>query len=511
MGAWRSNKRWITAVIGVAAVVTVVLVLVVADGGDSEPEVTITSHAAVTPIPRSFLGFSTEYWTLPVDERHLQIYGRLLSYVHVPGDGPLILRIGGDSSDHAIFDPNYLLEPAYVFDITPRLVDGTALVVKRQHLRVILDLNLITGAPRLAAAWARDAEARLPRGSILGFEVGNEPDLYDYAFWRGVTRGIRVVDARRLPRVLTPQVYARDFETYARALRRVAPHVPLYAPVLADPGLDRKYISVLLATPHTGLKVISGHRYPYSRCIPISSSRFPTIDRLLSADATAGMARSLRPAIRLAHAANLPFVLTEFNSVTCGGLERVSNSFATGLWAPDAAFELLGAHIEGIHLHARQRAINDPFTFDSRGVTVRPLMYGLILFARTLGPNARLIPLRLRNATAQHLKVWAVKAGRDQVHVLLLNKGQHRLRVRLKLPATGDVTVERMLAPSRDAHGDVTLAGQQLNEDGRWQGQRARALIAPSHIGEYEATLPPFSAALLTGRLTQGALHEQSH
>lgn len=506
MGAWRSNKRWITVAVAAAAVVTLVLVLVSAGGGDADPEVTIPSHAALTPIPRSFLGLSTEYWTLPVDERHVQIYGRLLSYIHVPGDGPLILRIGGDSSDHAILDPDYLLEPSYVFDITPRFVDRTALVVNSEHLRVILDLNLITGAPGLAATWARYAEARMPHGSIIGFEVGNEPDLYDYAFWHGVTLGIRVVDATRLPRVLTPQDYARDFETYARALRHVAPHVPLYAPVLANPGADHQYISTLLAAPHPGLKVISGHRYPYSGCIPPFSSQFPTIDRLLSEHASAGMARSLLPAIRLAHAAGLPFVLTEFNSVTCGGLDGVSNSFATALWAPDAAFELVRARVEGIHLHARQRAINDPFTFDSRGVTVRPLMYGLILFARTLGPHARLISLRLHGASAQHLKVWAVKVGRDQLHVLLLNKGHDRLRVRLKLPATGDFTLERMLAPSPAAHGGATLAGQVLNEDGRWQGRLVRTLIAPSRSGSYEVTLPPFSGALLTGRLTQGAL-----
>ncbi|MDQ6841339.1 MAG: hypothetical protein M3025_02805, partial [Actinomycetota bacterium] len=36
----------------------------------SEPMITITSRGALVPIPRSFLGFSTEYWTLPVDERH---------------------------------------------------------------------------------------------------------------------------------------------------------------------------------------------------------------------------------------------------------------------------------------------------------------------------------------------------------------------------------------------------------------------------------------------------------
>jgi hypothetical protein len=38
----------------------------------------------------------------------------------------------------------------------------------------------------------------------------------------------------------------------------------------------------------------------------------------------------------LAHRAGFPFRLTEQNSVTCGGLAGVSNTFATALWAPAA-------------------------------------------------------------------------------------------------------------------------------------------------------------------------------
>jgi hypothetical protein len=47
---------------------------------------------------------------------------------------------------------------------------------------VILDLNLVTSTPRLAGAWAKEAEAVMPRGSIVGFEIGNEPDLYTRTF-----------------------------------------------------------------------------------------------------------------------------------------------------------------------------------------------------------------------------------------------------------------------------------------------------------------------------------------
>ena len=62
------------------------------------------------------------------------------------------------------------------------------------------------------------------------------------------------------------------------------------------------------------------------------------INRILSEAATHGMARSVRPDVGLARDARLRFRLTEFNSVTCGGVAGISDSFATALWGPDVAF-----------------------------------------------------------------------------------------------------------------------------------------------------------------------------
>jgi hypothetical protein len=462
-------------------------------------EVTVRSGGPLINIPRSFLGLSTEYWTLPVDERHIDLYKRVLSLLHVPGDGRFVLRIGGDSSDHTFFDPRARRLPRWAFDLTPAFVSRTARIVREMHLRVILDLNLVTGTPLLAAAWAREALAEMPRGSVIGFEVGNEPDLYDRAFWLFAADGERFT-GRVLPADISPASYAQAFNSYARALALVAPHVPLLAPALANPGADIGWIATLLAGPHPGLSVVSGHRYPYSACATPSSPQYPTIGRLLSERATAGMARSVRPAVRLANRAGLPFRLTELNSVTCGGLRRVSNTFATALWAPDAIFELVRAGVQGVNLHERVYAINDPFTFDARGVHVRPLLYGLILFTRTVGPDARLVPAQIRSARPLRLKAWAVRVGRRALHMLLINKGRLPLTVSLNLPAAGPATVDRLLASSARARSGVTLSGQSLDQDGDWTGARARELITP-RAHRYLVALPPFSAALLMLRL----------
>jgi hypothetical protein len=180
-----------------------------------------------------------------VDERHITLYERVISMLHVRGDGPFVLRVGGDSSDHAFFDPHIHKLPSWAFDLTLPFVARTARVVRELRLRVILDLNLITATPRSAEAWAREAEATMPKGSIIGFEVGNEPDLYSLAFWTQTTEADRF-GGRVLPKDITPADYVQDFDTYSRLLSRAAPRVSLYAPALANPNADLSWIATLL-------------------------------------------------------------------------------------------------------------------------------------------------------------------------------------------------------------------------------------------------------------------------
>ncbi|MFL5829400.1 MAG: hypothetical protein ACJ76X_05735, partial [Solirubrobacteraceae bacterium] len=172
----------------------------------STASLSIDRHPPLLKIPSSFLGLSTEYWTLPVDERHVALYERMLTLLHVPGDGPFILRIGGDSASHTLYDPNLLEPPRWAFELTPSFIERTASIVRALRLRVILDLNLVTGSPELAAAWARVAETRLPRKSIIGFEIANEPDLYDRAFWLFTTGGEQF-SGHALPPDITPVDY----------------------------------------------------------------------------------------------------------------------------------------------------------------------------------------------------------------------------------------------------------------------------------------------------------------
>jgi len=467
-------------------------------------EVRIESRGRLMQVPRSFLGLSTEYRDVPLLERRLSAFARVVSLLHVPGDGRMVFRIGGDSADHSFWDPRAGSAPSWVFKLTPAWLRQTSILVRRVDAALILDLNLVTGSPSNAARWAAAAQRRLPHGSIVGFEIGNEPDIYSRRYWLATVSRTSVA-ARVLPSTLSAASYTQDFRSYAAALAQVAPRVPLIGPAVANPAREMSWIRNLIAGAGPALGTVSAHRYPFSACANRASRSHPTIARLLGDRASAGLADSLREAVAVAHRAGLPFRLTELNSVTCGGRSGVSDSFATALWAPDALFELVRAGVDGVNVHVRENAINAAFTLTRRGLLARPLLYGLILFVRSLGTDAQLVNLHLHAERTLGLKVWVVRVASGMLHVLLIDKGNRSISVELRLPTIGAATVDRLQAPSVRSLSGITLDGRRLGSDGRWRGPAADETIRPNRRG-YELTLPRMSAALLDAHLRAGAL-----
>ncbi len=458
-------------------------------------ELTLPAGVGWTRVPPSFLGLSTEYRALPDWTRRIPVATRVLSLLHVPGDSPLVLRIGGDSSSEALWEPDVREVPDWEVALTPAWLADTRALVRASRVGLILDLNLLTASPAIGAEWARAAEAALPAGTIAGFEIGNEPDLYNRRHWLAIVSGTSL-GALYLPPSLSPMDYAGDFRAYERALAASASGVALLGPAIANPSRNVRYIATLLAGPHPGLRAVTAHLYPYSACAVPGAASYPTIARLLSEAATAGIAKSIEPAVRLARRAGLPFRLTELNSVTCGGRPAVSDAFVTALWAPDALFELLRAGADAVDVHVRPGTVNAAFSLTSHGLSARPLLYGLILFARTLAPDSELAPVRVQGSHSLRLKAWAVRLRSGALHVLLINKGAEAVRVSLRLPGFAPASVERLSAPSVTSRTGTSLDGQHLSVAGRWLGSPPTARISPGAAG-YEVTVPRLSAALL--------------
>jgi len=459
--------------------------------------VTIARGASTVPVPASYFGISTEYWALPLFERNTPVFERVLAMLHEPGDGPLVLRIGGDSADHSFWNPKPRRMPGWAFALTPSFLARLNALVRRDRVKLIIDLNLVTDTPLVAAEWARAAETALPRGSIVGFEIGNEPDLYSRRYWVATTAR-SPFQVPTLPVDLTPSSYVADFRAYANVLGEGAPDIPLVGPAVAHPRVSLPFISTLIANERSELGSVSGHLYPYSACVrnPRSPS-YPTVLRLLSRQATSAFYTDIAGAVTVAHDAGLKFRLTEFNSVTCGGKAGVSNAFATALWAPDALFTAMRAGADGANLHVRADAINAAFTITRGGLVARPLLYGLLLFNRALGPQARLVRLKLAAPRSLDVSAWAVRVRGGRLHVLLIDKSNRSVRFDLSLPADGPASLQRLLAPSAYSRSGVTLDGQQLNYEARWIGTPRTETITPGPHGGYQVTLARRSAALL--------------
>jgi hypothetical protein len=156
----------------------------------------------------------------------------------------------------------------------------------------------------------------------------------------------------------------------------------------------------------------------------------------------------------------------------------------------------------GANLHVFAAAVYAAFAINRGGLSARPLLYGLLLFTRTLGPQAQLVKLHMTAPRSLNLSAWAVRVKNGILHVLLIDKSSRSVRVDLRLPATARASIQPLLAPSAYSRWGVTLDGQQLNSAGHWTGRPRTQTITPfARGGGYFLTVAGRSAALVSVRL----------
>jgi hypothetical protein len=451
----------------------------------------VSLGSVVRAVPHSFLGISTETDEFDQFVQKVPSFPALLMQLAVVGDNsPVSLRIGGESADGTYLNADGFSQPSGITSVGIDLpyLQRLGALARSVPLTVTLDLNLAAHNPQMAAALATEARKALPGGSLDALEVGNEPDLYHTLIgwnWNpaNLTWGA----------TYSPQTYASDFATYAAALSSATPGVPVAGPVLAN--MDPSWYQTLLQTDGSSVGLLTGHRYPFNACAFPGSAQYPTIAGQLSAQASSGLAASLLPAIAAAHQAGLKFRLTELGSASCTGLPGVSDTFATALWAPDVLFNMLADGVDGVNVHTRYNTSNTPL--DGPGSTiVRPFFYGMVAFTRTLGPGASLLQTSVSGQLPAGLSVWPVALPGGQMHVLLINKAPSTATVALQAGAQASAQVQSLQSSSMSPGAQVTFGGQQLSNNGAWQGIPVTTTLN-AREGAYQVSVPPLSASLL--------------
>ena len=415
-----------------------------------------------------------------------------------PGQSP-VLRFGGDTTDWTWAPtPGVAKPPGIQYTLGPQWMSATRAAAQALNARLILGVNLESDSRAIAAA----ESAALVRGIgppyVAGLELGNEPEVYGTLGWYETAAGVPVPGR---PASYGFASYLRDYATVSRALPRT---VPLVGPASGAPRWLTGLRSFLVAEPRVGM--VTFHRYPLHRCFTARQSpEFPTIANLLAPAAATGPATSLAAAVATAHARGIPLRADELNSVSCGGARGVSNTFASSLWVLDTLFNMAQVGVDGVNVHTFHKAIYEPFAVSQHAghwsAEVRPLYYGLLMFARAAPPGARLLPAAYGGPTT--LRVWATRSRAGQVRVVLINDSRRRsLTVAVHPPAAADAgtaTGVRLRAPHADATTGVSIAGQSFGAataTGVLSGA-VRSFTLRAVQGSFVVRLPPATATML--------------
>jgi hypothetical protein len=277
---------------------------------------------------------------------------------------------------------------------------------------------------------------------------------------------------------------------------------PFAGPAFANHAFMAGLDQFLAAEP--GLGLVTFHRYPLRGCFAAPTSpSYASIPNLLSDYSTNQLAQAVAPYVAMAHAQGLQFRIDEMNSVACSGRRGVSDTFASALWVLDTLFEMARVGVDGVNMHTWPGAGYELFSFTNTGTTwrafVRPVYYGLLLFAQAAPPGSRLLPV---TGATEQLKLWATAGLDGRTRLVLINKDTTSSHVVLvRLPGGGGAaTLARLQAPDVAATSEVTLGGQSFGPQttsGTLPGEARAASVSP-FAGTYEVTLPPASAAMLT-------------
>jgi hypothetical protein len=481
-------------------------------------------HERGRAVPHSFLGVSAEWqglWTLtgiPASGPN-GVYDQLLANLAAYGGGPPTLRVGGNSQDSAWWNPDNLKSPykSVFLNITPLLLQQLGAHVNATGQKLIMGVNLGANDPKLAAAEARAFTEYVPRRAISAFEIGNEPDSFSIrtAYERRDANGRRIERRSTRPRGYKGSTYLREYDRIARAVRRVAPRVPL-----AGTGGYGTLIHprTFIKRQRKRLGLYTEHAYPMTGCaaggqpFQAGDKDYPTLGKLLGkVGATTTMAQERR-GIAAAHRFRKRYVVDELNSVACNSRQAVSASFGTALWAVDYLFIQAGVGVDGVNIHYSD-PLKSPFRFRPLGDNVwqgfaDPLYWGMLAFARAAGDRGHILAGTTLGARPgfggkANAHVWAVRQGR-QLRFMVVNKDLRRSGIaRIVVPGSRrSGGLARLTAPSVTARDGISFGGQTIagpTRDGRLEGSFREAPVRPRH-GVYTFNMPRASAALLTIR-----------
>ncbi|WP_297206571.1 hypothetical protein [uncultured Pluralibacter sp.] len=406
-----------------------------------------------------------------------------------------VLRIGGNTSDNAIYDEyngtipeptiKVAVSPKSNFHFTKEDLHRLKGFVDAIGWTLIFGINMKINCPKMGAVLAKDLQ-EIFSDRLLAIQIGNEPNNYRY-----------IESGRQF-----------DFDTWYRLQRVYVAEIEKVAslPVAApDTGANtdwlKRYYELQKNTPF-----VSRHYYK-------GSKTQASVDKLL--ETHQGFFNEIRSVTERLAGTTTGLRLTEVNSYYLGGADGVSNTYVSCLWGLDYIMQALKVGTVGINFHGGtldavesslgssirpEQGMNDTFSYrrslssryspvagnSASGFSPMPLFYAMLIGQQFA--SSQLIETR---ADSNDLNISAFAAvrskGKDsgQVLLLIVNKDQH-YDAQVSLSGTdgaGTASIYRLSASSEDEKAHIHWDMDSFNhESGEWSTSTPESL--PLNSGE---------------------------
>ena len=431
---------------------------------------TVTT-TAIGAIPPRFMGLSYEKLAISYGYFHASNHGLIALFRRL---GPGVLRLGGGYVDQLLWTPS---STGTHTQISSTNVKDLAGFLQATGWLCLYGINLATSTPALAAEEAGFAASALG-SSLLGIEIGNEPDEYGVA-------GNFFAGNWSFPQFLTRWYLFRS------AILQIAPHVPITGPATGGGNhISTWTLPFGQAVTPSELPLLTQHYYRASGASTLSTASF-----LISPDTqlTGELASLKTGSLQL----GIPYRISECNSFSNGGAAGVSDSYASSLWVIDFLFDVALGGGTGVNMHGGGQAPGyTPISDDSGGVIeARPEYYGLLLFA--LAGSGTLLETQL-SAGGVPVTAYALRTPSGGLNLIVVNKDLLQ-NLALTIQTSQSIktaTSQTMTGASLAATSGVTIQGALVNKDGSFAPASAATLTASGT--RTTCNIPALSAALIS-------------
>ncbi|KAH7910517.1 hypothetical protein BJ138DRAFT_1008658 [Hygrophoropsis aurantiaca] len=423
---------------------------------------------------------------------------------------PLRIRIGGNSMDSSTFVPDQtqmviLTDPnAYYNDVPVNfgptffdVLNAMADNVGEMQFMVGLSMrdpehddNVITLANAAREMLGHRLDAML---------LGNEPDLYA---GHGTRQGYTISD-------YIPEIGQLLHDINSSSTQEVQYANFVGGPsVCCDWNLDDLFSAGLTQYPY---KYYTMQHYPTYSCQGPTPQN-TNISYFLSHTNVPTFASWQQTGVQLAKKQGVPVLMTEYNTVSCGG-SNISDTFAAALWAVDVGLQFASVGISGAYLHTREYQVTynlfdppTPQTSTEQGWRTGSPYYSALFLSEAFSPGGSIVvDLNIDNSTtnpSSNVAGYAIfdANGTTLERLALLNyDGSQTQTFNFGVASnitTKAVSVRIMMASSVEERSDISWAGQTVAGNGDLEGQQ-NTVYVDCRNGTCQVDVPGPGAALV--------------